>query len=160
VISYRLTINLPTVLEESDQETETSPGAGPRRMSSCDKGRPRLVRMPNATEEESSDSNHHKGVEDDEALKSDNDYRSAASSLPGSVNTSAYNSLERPLQLSGAYGSRSHQNGDSDSASIVSDGNTTYGSPISSPSSPTYWTPSQGSSSQVDFLTSCSSVST
>lgn len=37
---------------------------------------------------------------------------------------------------------------DCDSASLVSEGNTTFGSPLSSPSSP-YWTPSQGSSSQV-----------
>ncbi|XP_035710453.1 uncharacterized protein LOC110855470 isoform X2 [Folsomia candida] len=156
-ISYRLTINLPTVLEESDQEVETSPGgSGHRRMSSIlgeNRRKAKLVRSPVAHEEDvllpdsnsnsNSNSNHSREKIDD-AASTETDFKSAVSSLPGSVNSSVYNSLERPLQITGSGGRG--RNGDSDSMSFVSDG--TFGSPLSYPSSPTYWTPLEGSSSQ------------
>ncbi|ODM97451.1 hypothetical protein Ocin01_09229 [Orchesella cincta] len=106
------------VLEVSEQETETSPGAA-RRTMSFDKGsinRPKLTRMPNATEEEephcshsSNNSNHHhnhnnRGVGSnsnsdhlnvEDGITSDNDYVSATSSQAESV----YLSLERPLKV-------------------------------------------------------------
>lgn len=111
-----------------------------RRTNSYDKGpRPKLVRMSNAL------------LEDE--LKSDmDDYKSAASSFPGSLNSSTYNSLERPLQISNHSRHSNSNNGrlDDETCSTISGENTTYGSPISSPSSPTYWTPAEGSSSQVN----------
>ena len=142
VFSYRVADALFTVIEESEHEAELSPAALHRRMSSEKGSRPKLVRMPNTVE----DPGLGLGLGEDD-IKSDLDYLSAASSLSGSKNPSTYNSSERPIQV--YHGP--NENGDelSDTCSTISGGNTTYGSPISSPSSPTYWTPSQGSSSQV-----------
>jgi len=125
-----------SVIEESEHEGDLSPGALQRKMSTEKWARPKLIRMRNTFDEAPPI------VEDDP--KSDLDYLSASS---GSKNPSVYNSLERPLHVS-------HSNGNgednfSDTYSTVSGGNTTYGSPLSSPSSPTYRTPSLGSSSQV-----------
>lgn len=127
-------MNLPTVLEESEQETETSPG-GQRRMSSGEKGKRRgkLVRSGTAHDEDPM-------REREEDLGSENGFASAASTLP-SPSSSAFRSLERPLTVT--------RNGDSDASSMISD--LEWGSPISSPSSPRshYFTPLEGSSSQV-----------
>lgn len=123
-------------------------------------------------------SHHHLSVlEDAQLVTSDNDYVSATSSQAESVYLSLERPLKVTLASStsgsarggeGDRGSssnyrscasslRSGRGGslkdplspaDCDTASLVSEGNTTFGSPLSSPSSP-YWTPSQGSSSQV-----------
>lgn len=123
--------------------------------------------------------NHLLGVLDDPMMvTSDNDYVSATSSQAESVYLSLERPLKVTLgstsggsslrgegdrgssnyrscasSIRSGLGMGSGQGGmvsprDCDSASLVSEGNTTFGSPLSSPSSP-YWTPSQGSSSQV-----------
>ncbi|CAG7729266.1 unnamed protein product [Allacma fusca] len=124
--SYRLPINLPTVLEESEHETETSPATLHRRMSSDKSKKFRLTRMSPM----------------DEPIKSgdESEFYSPVSTLPSSKNTSTYNSLERPLQFSGGSGN----NPGGEEYHDISD--STYNSPMSSPSY--YWTPSQGSSSE------------
>lgn len=127
-----------------------------------------------------SDKNNHLGPLDDPSMvTSDNDYVSATSSQAESVYLSLERPLKVTLgsSTSGSVrggdcerGSSNYRScassirsgkctsnrdiaspGDCDTASLVSEGNTTFGSPLSSPSSP-YWTPSQGSSSQVDYF--------
>jgi len=115
-------------------------------MSGDKKVRIQLTRMANFADDDA-----FKSSGDDDARMMENqselEYCSAASSLVSSQNTSASNSLERPLHVNSRTNGSSSRHKDDDSLS--SDGNTTYGSPISSPSSPTYYTPSQGSSSEV-----------